>query len=81
MLAADVDDSAVTPQDGDLPSLVRLAGPVAWEDVAAIHVDEESAAREVAAATTDDEAFERVAERDLLWYDAGERADLARRLG
>ncbi|MGO1172702.1 MAG: DUF6912 family protein [Actinomycetaceae bacterium] len=82
VLAADVPGGTVTPEDGDLPSFVRLDAPVEWDEVAAIHVDEESAEEEVRrAAGGDDDAFERVAELDLLWFGPGERADLADRLG
>ncbi|MGC5628405.1 DUF6912 family protein [Georgenia sp. Z1344] len=75
VLAADVPEGSATPEPGDLPSLVRLDAPIGWESVAAIHVDEESAEVEVAAAVAgDDDAFERVAELDLLWFDPSERA-------
>lgn len=47
--------------------------PVAWQDVAAIHVDEAEAAPDVqSAAGGDPGALERLAERDLLWYDPSE---------
>ncbi|WP_182354435.1 DUF6912 family protein [Flaviflexus huanghaiensis] len=63
------------------PSLVRPHHPITWEDIAAIFVDEESAAEDVLAARRGDaEAFDRCAEWDLLWYDPSERAQLAKEL-
>jgi hypothetical protein len=47
---------------------------VDWSDVRAIHVDETDAETDVAAAAAgDDDAFERVVDLDLLWYDPAER--------
>jgi hypothetical protein len=74
VLAADVPDSAATPAATGLPTAVELAGPVDWSDVRAIHVDETDAETDVAAAAAgDDDAFERVVDLDLLWYDPAER--------
>lgn len=74
VVAADVPDGEVSLEDGGLPTLVRLRRPVTRDEIRAIHVDEQSAADEVAAAAAgDDDAFERVAELDLLWYDPSER--------
>jgi hypothetical protein len=73
VLAADVDAGAVTVLDEDVPSRVALSAPVAWSAVVCAHVDEPAAADDVAAALTGDEdAVERLDERDLLWYDATE---------
>ena len=52
-----------------------------WYDVVAILVDEPEAEQDVrAAAGGDEEALERAAERDLLWFDVVELADLRREL-
>lgn len=81
VVAADVPDDAVAPLPDDAavaPSAVRLATPVAWADVACAHVDEEAAEGDVTAARSgDEEAVERLAERDLLWFDVSELAGLA----
>ena len=82
---------AVTPAlaralpDEDEEALEASAGlcaaPVAWEAVAALLVDEPAAEADVRAARTgDEEALERAAEADLLWYDASEREPLAAEL-
>jgi hypothetical protein len=66
--------AAATPAATGLPTAVELAGPVDWSDVRAIHVDETDAETDVAAAAAgDDDAFERVVDLDLLWYDPAER--------
>lgn len=48
VISADVDDATLRP-DLD-PAVVRLAGPVTTEDVAAVHVDAEEAEADVRAA-------------------------------
>lgn len=89
VIAADVEDSAVVvptrsrpwqPGDDQLPSAVEVRVTVQWRDVASIHVDGADAVSDVAAAMEDDEAVERAAEHDLLWYDVVEREVLARDL-
>ncbi|MBO1750896.1 hypothetical protein J4G33_03680 [Actinotalea sp. BY-33] len=81
VVAADVPESdveAVPAGEEHAPSLVRLTAPVAWEAVACAHVDEVAAGPEVEAALAEDEsALDRLAERDLLWYDVSELAGLA----
>ncbi|MHB1064740.1 MAG: DUF6912 family protein [Georgenia sp.] len=82
VVAADVPDGSVrAPEvlaEDQLPTAVELVGPVGWDVVVAILVDEARAAADVAAAAAgDDVAFERAAERDLLWYDVIERDALA----
>jgi hypothetical protein len=74
VLPADVDEAAVTVLDDDeVPSAVSLASPVPLPAVVCALVDEPSAADDVAAAVTgDDDAVERLDDRDLLWYDATE---------
>lgn len=81
VVVADVPDQAVqVPEvlgEEQLPTAVELVRPVAWGDVVTLHVDEADAADDVrAAAAGDDEALERAAERDLLWYDVVELGDL-----
>jgi len=83
--AADVDAENVRelPVEGDvLPGTIEVTGEVSWEDVAALLVDEPEAQDDVRAARLGDEdAFERAAEADLLWYDVTEREALAESLG
>jgi hypothetical protein len=79
VVAADVPEEVVRPVvDPDLPSVVELVEPVSWGDVACAHVDEAAAEGDVVAALDGDElAADRLAERDLLWYDVTELAGLA----
>ncbi|WNB86386.1 DUF6912 family protein [Cellulomonas sp. ATA003] len=73
VLSADVDDAAVDPLDDAVPSAVRVREPVPWSAVVCAHVDEPEAAGDVTDALTgDDDAVERLDERDLLWYDRTE---------
>jgi len=80
VVSADVPDGVVeTVDDPHAPSVVRLGAAVGWADVACAHVDERAAEADVrAAAAGDDDAAERLAERDLLWYDVTELPRLAR---
>lgn len=83
VVAADVPDTVVEALEGDdvAPSAVRLVSAVSWSDVACAHVDEEAAEDDVAAARSGDEdAFERLADRDLLWFDVTELTTLAQSL-
>ena len=78
-VVADVADSRVEPVSGDdlLPTARRLVRPVGWDAVASIHVDDDEALEDLLAAIGGDEqAFERVADEDLMWYDVEEREDL-----
>ena len=83
--AADVEAENVRelPVEGDvLPGTIEVTGEISWEDVAALLVDEPEAQDDVRAARLGDEdAFERAAEADLLWYDVTEREALAESLG
>lgn len=83
VVAADVAQTAVRPvADPDLPSSVELVESVTWGDVACAHVDEAAARDDVRAALAGDEvAADRLAERDLLWYDVSELAHLGRGAG
>lgn len=85
VVAADLDrdDVRELPVSEDvLPGTVEVTAPVEWRDVAALLVDEAEAEADVRLARTgDEEAFERVADADLLWYDVSERRSLAEALG
>ena len=64
-----------------LPTARSLRAPLAWDAVDSIHADSEEALADIALARGgDEEAFESVAEEDLMWYDVAERALLAREL-
>ena len=79
VVVADVADSRVEPVSGDdlLPTARRLVRPVGWDAVASIHVDDDEALEDLLAAIGGDEqAFERVADEALMWYDVEEREDL-----
>ena len=79
VVVADVADSRVEPISGDdlLPTARRLVRPVGWDAVASIHGDDDEALEDLLAAIGGDEqAFERVADEDLMWYDVEEREDL-----
>ncbi|KAE8763930.1 DUF6912 family protein [Georgenia thermotolerans] len=85
VVAADVPDASVrAPEvlgEEQLETAVEVVAPVPWSAVVAIFVDEPEAADDVAAAAAGNEqALERAAERDLLWYDVVELADLRREL-
>lgn len=81
VVAADVSASEVreVAVEGDvLPGTVEVTAPVAWDRVAAFLVDDPEEREEVRLAREgDEEAFERVAQADLLWFDASERAALS----
>ena len=65
-----------------LPGTVEVTVPVSWDDVAALLVDDVEAESDVRLARTgDEEAFERAADADLLWFDVSERGHLASQLG
>ena len=81
VVAADVNEDeieALPADDAHAPSLVRLLVAVPWDVVACAHVDEPEAHADVTAALSgDDDAAERLADRDLLWYDRSELGRLA----
>ncbi|WP_194948291.1 DUF6912 family protein [Actinomyces trachealis] len=85
VVAADVDAAVVEEQpvsEEVLPGTVRVTDEVVWAEVAALLVDEAAAEADVSAARKgDEEAFERAAEADLLWFDVSEREHLAAELG
>lgn len=76
VVAADVPESLVEAAEGDeahAPSVVRLTAALGRDAIACVHVDEADAEADVVAAREDDEeALERLAERDLLWFDVSE---------
>jgi hypothetical protein len=80
VVAADVPPEVIEPAESDVsevPSAVNLASVVTWDQVACAHVDEQEAESEVRAALDgDDDAAERLVDRDLLWYDVTELAAL-----
>lgn len=80
VVSVDVPDGVVEAVEAPhAPSVLRLVAAVAWSDVACAHVDEPEAEADVrAAAAGDDDAAERLADRDLLWYDVSELAAFAR---
>lgn len=76
VLAVDLDGPAPA-RAGGLPSAVAPPAVIPWARVVSLHVDEPEAEADVAAAADgDDEALDRAAERDLLWYDVSELDDL-----
>lgn len=89
VLSADVSDHACRPagEDGDGRSIVVCDGPLTVAAVASVHVDEDEARADVAAAAEalaaadagdDDAAFvvDGAEAHDLLWYDVSELGDL-----
>lgn len=85
VIAADAPDAAVRelePGQDVVPGTVEVTVVVGWQDVAAIFVDDTQVQADVRAARRgDEEAFERAAQADLLWYDVSERDYLADELG
>jgi hypothetical protein len=87
VLAADVPDDIVRPAPQDGTSAVTLAAAVPLSDVVSVHVDEDDATPDVAAAADalaaadagDDDAqftVDSADGHDLLWYDVTEIKDL-----
>lgn len=79
VLAADLPGSRLRPGGEDeLETVMVPVGDLAWDVVKSIHVDEADASAQVAAAAAgDEEAFDALGERDLLWFDVTERAAVA----
>lgn len=75
VLAADVPDESVVPDDdpdADVTAVTVTSG-VPAEAIVCAHVDEPAAAGDVVAAVAgDDDAVQRLEDRDLLWYDVSE---------
>lgn len=80
VIVADVPDGGVQILEGAAePSAVRLSAPVEWRDVVCLLVDEPEAAPDVRAVRDGDaSAGARLEDRDLLWYDVSEIADVPR---
>lgn len=86
VISVDVPDAVVRPLlagDGDdddvAPSAVETTEPVSGVKIVCVHVDEPDAAADIEAVMGgDDDAIERLADRDLLWYDATELASIPR---
>lgn len=78
VVSADVPDACVRRlDDAPVPSAVEVTCVVELGQVVSVHVDEPAAAGDVAAASSGDEgAFERLEERDLLWYDVSEIGEI-----
>ena len=81
VLAADVPDASVAPDDDPEAEVtsVTIASGVPVDALVCAHVDEPAAAVDVVAAIAgDDEALQRLEDRDLLWYDVSELARIPR---
>lgn len=80
VIAADVDSSQVgeVSEGKDvLPTAKSLLCPVTWDSVDSILVDDTDLLDEILLAIDgNDDAFERVADEDLMWFDVDERNDL-----
>lgn len=79
VISADVPDAWLEMGSG-LPTALRLTRDVEWARVACFHVDGWEAEEDVKKAPANDEAFERLTEEDLLWFDITERAGCAEEL-
>ncbi len=78
VIVADCDRSQVILAPQRHPAAVELSGRVSRDEIACAFVDEDEAADDAAAAAKGDAtALDRLYERDLLWYDAGEFEGLA----
>ena len=82
VIAADVERENLRELEVDdetLPGTVQVLVDVPWDDVAAVLADEDQASADVKlAAEGDEDAFERSADADLLWFDVCEVAVLAK---
>jgi len=85
VVSVDVPDSSVRPvgpaaDDDDVASsAVTVEGPLTGVRIVCAHVDEPEAASDIQAVMGgDDDAIERLADRDLLWYDATEISSIPR---
>jgi hypothetical protein len=79
VVVAEVPGPPAVPRPGGLPSAVEPPAVVPWYAVVSLHVDEQDAVADVAAAAAgDEEAGDRAAERDLLWYDISELDEVRR---
>lgn len=77
VIAVDVSRADVAPVPDAHPAAVTLNSRVLADSIACIFLDEPGAADDArAAAGGDEEALERLDERDLLWYDVSEIGQL-----
>lgn len=84
VIAADVDARGLAPAEDpeDIATAMLPQGPIGWDAIAAIHVDDAFAESTVAkAARGDEQSADDLAEIDLAWYDATERVDAREFLG
>lgn len=73
VIAADVSRADAAPDPATHPAAVTISGTLQASAVACVFLDEEDAAADVVAARGGDEAaYDRLAERILLWFDLGE---------
>ncbi len=73
VVAADVPRADVAVERDAHPASVAISGRLTRDAIACVFVDEPHAEQDAAGAIAGDEsAQERLAERDLLWYDASE---------
>ena len=73
VIAADVSRADAVPDAVTHPAAVLVTGKLDPASIACVFLDEEEAASETkAAATGDDDAAERLADRTLLWFDLAE---------
>jgi len=73
VVAIDVSRADVAPVPDAHPAAVTITGRVMADSIACVFLDEAGAADDArAAAGGDEEALERLEERDLLWYDVSE---------
>jgi hypothetical protein len=73
VIAVDVSRADVAPVPDAHPAAVTLTGRVMPDAIACIFLDEPEAADDArAAAAGDEDALERLEERDLLWFDVSE---------
>lgn len=77
VVAVDYSRADVAPVPDAHPAAATLSGRVMADAIACVFVDEPDAASDArAAAAGDEEALERLEERDLLWYDVTELGEV-----
>ena len=77
VIAIDVSRADVAPVPDAHPAAVTMTGRVMADSIACFFLDEAGAAEDArAAAGGDEDALERLDERDLLWYDVSEIGQL-----
>lgn len=73
VIAADISRADAAPHPAVHPGAVTVAGRLDPASIACVFLDEDDAEADLAAARGGDEAaYDRLAERTLLWYDLGE---------